>query len=82
VGTQLTHPMTITVTYNAAMFVGLDEATLAPYYWTQNGWSKAGMRVVARDAAHDRLVYSVDRIVGEISFFARPPFVFMPAVER
>jgi hypothetical protein len=80
--TQLLHPITFTVTYDAALLGGLDEGTLAPYYWTQGHWSKAGVRVVARDRAHDRLVYTVDRIVGEISFFARGPFVFMPAVQR
>jgi hypothetical protein len=78
----LAKSLTVTVTYDPVLLKGLDEATLIAYYWTGSTWSKAGMQVVERNLAKNEIVLSFDRIVGELSFFARSNLLFMPQLRR
>jgi hypothetical protein len=79
---SLAKPLTLTVSYDPVLLKELDEATLVAYYWAGSTWSQAGMRVVERDLAKNEIVLSVDRVVGELSFFARSHLLFMPQLKR
>jgi hypothetical protein len=78
----LAKPLKVTVGYDGALLKELDERTLSAYYWTGSAWSQAGMQVVERNLAKHEIVLSVDRVVGELSFFARSNLLFMPQLRR
>jgi hypothetical protein len=79
---SLAKPLRVTVWYDGALLKELDERSLSAYYWTGSTWSQAGMRVVERNLAKNEIVLSVDRVVGELSFFARSNLLFMPQLRR
>ena len=75
---SLLHPMTFIIGYDPALMANLNENTLIPYYWTGSAWSHAGVVVTNRNVTANRITFTVDRIVGELSFFARPNLLFLP----
>jgi hypothetical protein len=76
----LLKPMTFVVGYDPVLVANLNENTMAPYYWTGSAWSKEGVTVTDRNANANRITFTVDRIVGELSFFARPNLLYLPAL--
>ena len=79
-GMQFVKPLEVTILYPDELVAGLDESTLTPYYWTPDGWSQVGITVISRDPATNTIVFQMDGIVGEVSLFAQPPLLFLPAL--
>lgn len=75
---SLLKPMTFVIGYDPKLFTNLNPNTMTPYYWTGSAWSNVGVTVINRNVNANRITFSVDRIVGELSFFARPNLVFLP----
>jgi hypothetical protein len=75
---SLLKPLTFVVGYDPVLVANLNEYTMTPYYWTGSGWSKAGVVVTDRNVDANRITFTVDRIVGELSFFARPKLLYLP----
>ena len=74
----LRKPLTFVIGYDPRLMANLNAGTLLPYYWTGSAWSQEGITVVARSVDANRITFTVDRIVGELSFFARPNLLFLP----
>jgi hypothetical protein len=83
-GLQLAKPMFLTVGYDQRLLHGLDERTLMPYYWTGTEWSNAAITIVVHDVEKNEIIFLIDAIVGELSFFARQPTltIHFPFVAR
>jgi hypothetical protein len=77
----LLKPITFVIGYDPVLVAHLNESTITPYYWTGSAWSKAGVIVTDRNAAANRITFTVDRIVGELSFFARPKLLYLPVLQ-
>jgi hypothetical protein len=76
----LLHPVTFVIGYDPSLMTNLNENTLVPYYWTGTAWSHEGVVVTNRNVNANRITFTVDRIVGELSFFARPNLLFLPSL--
>ena len=74
----LLKPLTFVIGYDPALIANVNENTLIPYYWTGSAWSHDGIVVTNRNVNANRITFTVDRIVGELSFFARPNLVYLP----
>ncbi len=74
----LLKPLTFVIGYEPALMANVNENTLIPYYWTGSAWSHEGIVVTNRNVNANRITFTVDRIVGELSFFARPNLVYLP----
>lgn len=81
-GMQFAKPLEVTIVYPDELVAGLDENSLMPYFWTDAGWSQAGITVISRDPATNTIVFAIDGLDGEISLFARPPLLLMPYLHR
>ena len=76
----LLKPLTFVIGYDPVLIANVNENTLIPYYWTGNAWSHDGIVVTNRNVNANRITFTVDRIVGELSFFARPNLLFLPSL--
>jgi hypothetical protein len=78
----LAKPLTLQVTYSPGLLHGRNPYTLNPYYWTGSAWSNAGILITGRDVAANKIIFTVDGIVGELSFFAQPgAMLYLPQVK-
>lgn len=79
---QLTEPMTLTIDYSQAALDGLDErfVQLVGRDDATEAWSSAGITLISRDTANNRLIYQVARL-GQLSLAAPTP-TFLPLLNR
>lgn len=77
----LNKPMTLTVSIDNALLAGLNPNSLTPLQWNGNAWSSAGIQVVQRTPGSSEVTFTIDRVIGELSFFARPGAeILMPQI--
>ncbi len=76
--------ITISVTYSDADFADIlgGEDSLTLWYWTGSEWSEAGITLVERDLADNRLVFSITHL-SEFALFGWDGYrVYLPVVIR
>jgi hypothetical protein len=71
------------VAYSPDLLKGRNPYSLNPYYWTGSAWSNAGIVVTERNSAANKIVFTVNSVVGELSFFARPgAMLYLPHMQK
>lgn len=77
-----TIPITVAIDYPASAVEGMDESTLALFYWNGAQWTASGITLIERDLVHHRLVVTLSHL-SEYALFGRlPESSYIPAVRR
>ena len=77
-------PVTMTIAYSEDDLVFLDEASLEVLFWGGSAWSAAGIMIVERDLANNRLVVTATHL-SDFALFAEDLLsnkIFLPLVPK
>jgi hypothetical protein len=77
----LNKPMTLTVSLDEALLPGLNGGALEPLHWNGSAWTDTGIEVVQRVPGSNQVSFTIDRVIGELSFFTRQEAeILMPQI--
>ncbi|MFN8466630.1 MAG: discoidin domain-containing protein [Caldilineaceae bacterium] len=79
---DFTPPVTLTVTYSAALAADLDPATMRLYYWNGTAWSTEGITFVSYNSADHAMTVTASHL-GEFAMFGvmtTDDFLYLPAL--